>query len=309
MWNKKTDCQKVNCPKGKRGQPGLRRFAPRNDHRCLDVIASPKGVAIRFRCRFDFRSRMIPTASRAAKSSKPITVPLQSGPVTKMEVGPSAPPMTPMLPTCCFTMIDMATSGTSCTNAVTDAATIMQMAAIFIRVLLRAFRSAIMALRFSSFSESCCSSDLSVSGTMVSPSSSPTETSKTSAMRISISESGTDRPFSHLDTVCRTTLSRSASSSWDMHFWVRRIFRFSCNMVTLLGFAGRIIASKPPLRQATGVNIVLYQQNTGHCEVRKECSDAADRGNLREPISETIRRFSQIYFPEIATSALWASSQ
>ena len=26
-----TDCQKVNCPKGKRGHPGVRRFAARND--------------------------------------------------------------------------------------------------------------------------------------------------------------------------------------------------------------------------------------------------------------------------------------
>ena len=25
------DCQKVNCPKGKRGHPGVRRFAARND--------------------------------------------------------------------------------------------------------------------------------------------------------------------------------------------------------------------------------------------------------------------------------------
>ena len=40
----RTDCQKVNCPKGKRRHPGVRGYAPRND---MLISASPSFQARR----------------------------------------------------------------------------------------------------------------------------------------------------------------------------------------------------------------------------------------------------------------------
>ena len=56
-----------------------------------------------------------------------------------------------------------------------------------------------------------------------------TGTSRTAARSRSCSASGTERPFSHLETVCRTTCTRSASSSWrrGLAFRKRRIFSLS----------------------------------------------------------------------------------
>ena len=53
----------------------------------------------------------------------------------------------------------------------------------------------------------------------------------TSSDGISISESGTERPCSHLETVCRTTLSRRASSSWERPLLFRMCRKFSLSIV------------------------------------------------------------------------------
>ena len=45
-----TDCQKVNCPKGKRGHPGVRRFAARNDRGNRDPVLFAEGTALVFSC-------------------------------------------------------------------------------------------------------------------------------------------------------------------------------------------------------------------------------------------------------------------
>jgi len=44
-----TDCQEVNCPKGKRGHPGVRRFAPRNDNEIwwFSYTNTPASIPIR----------------------------------------------------------------------------------------------------------------------------------------------------------------------------------------------------------------------------------------------------------------------
>ena len=61
------------------------------------------------------------------------------------------------------------------------------------------------------------------------PSNSLTEIPNKSAIHISISASGTDNPFSHLETVWRTTFNSCASTSWDIPFCLRSIFKFSLN--------------------------------------------------------------------------------
>ena len=63
----------------------------------------------------------------------------------------------------------------------------------------------------------------------VSPSNVLTGVSNTSDREINRSESGTDKPFSHLEIVCRTTLSLMASSSCEspFAFLIERIFSLS----------------------------------------------------------------------------------
>ena len=62
---------------------------------------------------------------------------------------------------------------------------------------------------------------------MVSPSSVLTGVSSASDSAISKSASGTDRPCSHLETVCRTTFSFTASSCWDRPLAFRAPLMFS----------------------------------------------------------------------------------
>ena len=80
----------------------------------------------------------------------------------------------------------------------------------------------------SSFSESACRPSGSDAGT-VSTSSVLTGVSSTPPMATSISASGTESPRSHFETVCLTTFSLSASSSWDkpFDFLSSRMFSFS----------------------------------------------------------------------------------
>lgn len=59
------------------------------------------------------------------------------------------------------------------------------------------------------------------------PSNRLTGTSKISASFINRSESGTERPFSHFETVCLTTFNRAASSYCVIHFSLRSAFRLS----------------------------------------------------------------------------------
>ena len=69
----------------------------------------------------------------------------------------------------------------------------------------------------------------------VSLSSSSTGTSRTSAIRSSIWASGTENPFSHLETVCLTTLKFFARCSCESFFAFRNCFNLSLSM------------SRPPL--------------------------------------------------------------
>ena len=62
------------------------------------------------------------------------------------------------------------------------------------------------------------------SASILEPSSRLTGTSKISASFISNSESGTERPFSHFETVCLTTFSLAASSSCVIPFFLRSAF-------------------------------------------------------------------------------------
>lgn len=56
------------------------------------------------------------------------------------------------------------------------------------------------------------------------------ETFKTYFADDALSESGTDKPFSHLETVCRTTFSFIASSSCDSPLDFLISFMFSLNI-------------------------------------------------------------------------------
>ena len=57
----------------------------------------------------------------------------------------------------------------------------------------------------------------------------PTGVSRASDKASSSSESGTDRPCSHLEIVCRTTFSLTASSSWERPFAFLIVLMFSLN--------------------------------------------------------------------------------
>lgn len=81
----------------------------------------------------------------------------------------------------------------------------------------------------SSFSESACRPPGTDVGT-VSLGSVLTGVSSASPMATSISASGTESPRSHLDTVCLTTFSLSASSSCERPFYFLRAWMFSFSM-------------------------------------------------------------------------------
>ena len=107
------------------------------------------------------------------------------------------------------------------TKAISTPATILQ-----IRRARRFFTASCSAMRAS------CSAvpPRSASGGTSGPSRAAEVVSSSSASRISRSASGTDRPFSHLETVCRTTWSRAASSSWERPLAFRRAFKFSASI-------------------------------------------------------------------------------
>ena len=65
------------------------------------------------------------------------------------------------------------------------------------------------------------------SASILEPSSRLTGTCKISASFISSSASGTERPFSHFETVCLTTFSLAASSSCVIPFFLRSTFKLS----------------------------------------------------------------------------------
>lgn len=76
--------------------------------------------------------------------------------------------------------------------------------------------------------ESCSAKSSGCSSySILEPSSRLTGTSKISASFISSSESGTERPFSHFETVCLTTFSLAASSSCVIPFFFRSAFKLS----------------------------------------------------------------------------------
>lgn len=71
----------------------------------------------------------------------------------------------------------------------------------------------------------------SVSGSeTASPSNVLTGVSSASDNASSNSESGTDRPYSHLEIVCLTTFSLTASSSWERPLLFLIVLMFSLNM-------------------------------------------------------------------------------
>ena len=101
------------------------------------------------------------------------------------------------------------------------------MATAFQILRLLLFLSAMVSL---SRSRAWASASLSSGSSTGLPNNTATVVSRTSAKRTRRSASGTDRPCSHLDTVCRTTWSRDANSSWVIPFCLRRALRFSLNM-------------------------------------------------------------------------------
>lgn len=90
-------------------------------------------------------------------------------------------------------------------------------------------RSCELVVQHLKFSESACRPPGTDVGT-VSPGSVLTGVSSTSPMATSISASGTESPRSHLDTVCLTTFSLSASSSCERPFYFLRAWMFSFGM-------------------------------------------------------------------------------
>ncbi|CUP60505.1 Uncharacterised protein [Flavonifractor plautii] len=92
-----------------------------------------------------------------------------------------------------------------------------------------AFLRANCKLMISSFSERAFTSSASDSAT-VSPSSVLTGVSRASDRAISRSESGTDRPCSHFEMVCRTTFTLTASSCWERPLDFRRALIVSFNI-------------------------------------------------------------------------------
>lgn len=90
-------------------------------------------------------------------------------------------------------------------------------------------RSCELIVQHLKFSESACRPPGTDVGT-VSPGSVLTGVSSTSPMATSISASGTESPRSHLDTVCLTTFSLSASSSCERPFYFLRAWMFSFSM-------------------------------------------------------------------------------
>ena len=67
---------------------------------------------------------------------------------------------------------------------------------------------------------------------MVSPGKMLTGVSKTSDRQISISESETDKPFSHFEIVCRTTFNLLASSACERPFYFLSVLIFLLNIDT-----------------------------------------------------------------------------
>ena len=80
--------------------------------------------------------------------------------------------------------------------------------------------------------DNCSATSLAVfSFSIFAPSNSLTDTYNISANRIRVSASGTDKFFSHLEMVCRTTWSLVANSSCEKPFCFLRVFKFSPNIV------------------------------------------------------------------------------
>ena len=168
---------------------------------------------------------MMPNA--AASSSAGIS---GDGPEITMEVGPSAPPIMPAYSS------SARREAFECSNGTTPIKVIMSDKAsstepVIIRVLRRraAVRasSAFMSSSFLAINESASGSH---EGTSSSPSRPFTDVSSACAKHISSSASGTDSPFSYLDIVWRTTLSRTASSSWEIPLALRSDFIFSLSI-------------------------------------------------------------------------------
>ncbi len=108
--------------------------------------------------------------------------------------------------------------------------------------LLRIFLCASCKFMTSSFSQIAFRSSASGFVT-VSPSSVLTGVSSVCDRAISIAESGTDSPCSHLDMVCRTTFSFTASSSCESPFAFLKVLIFSLNnSERLLSFAAGILS-------------------------------------------------------------------
>ena len=97
-----------------------------------------------------------------------------------------------------------------------------------------------------------------------SPSKTATEVSNSSAIRINVSESGTDNPFSHFEIVCLTTFNFIARSSCDKPLSFRRFLILSLSIpfspYTLI-FIWDILYGERPLHQATDINIALVWVN------------------------------------------------
>ena len=120
-----------------------------------------------------------------------------------------------------------------------------------------AFRRANCRLMTSNFSESAFTWSASVSGT-VSPSRVLTVVSRASDRAISRSESGTDKPCSHFEMVCRTTFTLTASSCWERPLYFRRALMFSLSIET--HFFRPHCKADNSLPQATGSNTALRLQ-------------------------------------------------
>ena len=91
-----------------------------------------------------------------------------------------------------------------------------------------------------------------------SPSRVCTGVSSASDMEINIAESGTDNPCSHLETVCRTTFSLTASSCCEspLDFLIALIFSLRMGNRLLSPGCYHYCRRNCPLPQATHLNII-----------------------------------------------------
>ena len=126
---------------------------------------------------------------------------------------------------------------------------------------LEAFCRASCRFMISSFSDNSLIS-AGVLSVTVSPSNVLTGVSSTSEIVISISESGTDKPRSHLETVWRTTFSFIASSSCERPFDCLTALMFSFILTSDKSRFVFLLADRHPVAQTCPQSLLCVHHST-----------------------------------------------